>query len=403
MNSRQGTVLVGTCVLVSCLAVGAARGADAPEEEAADPKPGPVGSAIQRWAPSRKILLSLEGGLGLLDTGREGLFPNSEFRVDEAKLFLDAEVWKDWTDVYFFSEINVTTREEPDETLKVGELYVDFEGLGRPLGRARLLNVRLGRFDVPFGEEYLERDAVDDPLISHSLSDIWGVDEGVEVYGAAGDLGYVLAVQNGGHPSLRDFDRDKAVVGRLGYDPWKPLHLSVSAMRTGDLDVAGDQFSELWIGNGFFRSLGSETTTTFHAEVFEGDARARWSKTALAAAGGHARYADDDPLGENRRDLYYYYAEAAQQLWRKLYLAGRFSQILAGDGFPIVGHGDFGKFFFGPLTEDLWRLSLGAGYRFSPDLLFKIEYAFERGRLAGGGRRDREDLVAAEVALRIRP
>jgi len=31
-------------------------------------------------------------------------------------------------------------------------------------------------------------------------------------------------------------------------------------------------------------------------------------------------------------------------------------------------------------TKDLWRLSLGVGYRFSPQLILKTEYSFERGR-----------------------
>ena len=68
-----------------------------------------------------------------------------------------------------------------------------------------MLNVRAGRIDVPFGEEYLMRDAIDNPLISHSLPDIWGVDEGIELYGAAGKFSYVVAVQNGGIPATRDF------------------------------------------------------------------------------------------------------------------------------------------------------------------------------------------------------
>ena len=67
----------------------------------------------------------------------------------------------------------------------------------------------------------------------------------------------MVAVQNGGAPVARDFNGDKAVVGRLGYDPTRWLHLSVSAMRTGDLDVNDDFLSELWFGGGWFRSIGT--------------------------------------------------------------------------------------------------------------------------------------------------
>ena len=47
-------------------------------------------------------------------------------------------------------------------------------------------------------------------------------------------------------------------------------------MRTGNLDVDKDQFSELWFGNGFIRSLGSPaTTTTFRGDLLQGDLRWR--------------------------------------------------------------------------------------------------------------------------------
>ena len=106
--------------------------------------------------------------------------------MDEAKLFVDAQVWGD---VYAFAEINLASREEPDVDLHLGELYLDAEDISKLWGKPGQFNVRVGRMDIPFGEEYLHRDVIDDPLISRSLSDIWGVDEGVEIYGALGKFG----------------------------------------------------------------------------------------------------------------------------------------------------------------------------------------------------------------------
>ena len=40
--------------------------------------------------------------------------------------------------------------------------------------------------NLPFGEEYQVRNAIDNPLVTHSLSDVWGIDEGVQVYGTLG-------------------------------------------------------------------------------------------------------------------------------------------------------------------------------------------------------------------------
>jgi len=79
----------------------------------------------------------------------------------------------------------------------------------------------------------------------------------------------------------------------------------------------------------------------------------------------------------------------------------RFSQILAHNGFNIVGNGDMNEYLYGGLTTQIWRLSLGLGYRFSPNLVFKGEYTFERGKEASGDVRNHEDLFAVEAAFKF--
>src|SRR4051812_3276398 len=68
-----------------------------------------------------KLHVSAEGGLALFHSESAGPYPNAEFRVDEARLFIEAPVWKD---VYVFSELNIITREDPDFHVQLGELYV---------------------------------------------------------------------------------------------------------------------------------------------------------------------------------------------------------------------------------------------------------------------------------------
>jgi hypothetical protein len=345
-----------------------------------------------------KVQITGEGAVGFFKTGSQGVFPNDEFRVDEARLFFDAPVWGN---AYFFAEVNLATREASDVDLHLGELYLDVEDVSQLWGCDRQLNLRAGRMDIPFGEEYLYRDAIDNPLISHSLSDIWGIDEGVELYGSFGQVSYVVAGQNGGHPPAHDFDSDKSVAGRISYDPLHWLHLSVSGMRTGDLDVQGDRLSEVWFGNGWIRSLGSPATTKFHANIFEGDVAVHWTGGHVRAWGGVLRYDDNDPAADNSRNVYYYAVEGVQDIYRKLYGAARFSQILAKDGgFTIVGDGTMSEYLFsGTLTEDLWRLSLGLGYRWNRNLVLKTEYSFEDGKTTAGESRDHENLFAVQAAF----
>lgn len=354
-----------------------------------------TGVSLSSGSASR-VILSGEGGTGFFNTGREGQYPQGQFRLDETRLFLDASIWGD---VYFFGQLDLATPEEPDVQARLGEAYLDFENVSRLWGQDRTLNVRAGRMFIPFGEEYMSRYAIDNPLISRSLADIWGVNAGLELYGQAGRFSYVVAVQNGGVSDTKDFDNDKSVAGRVGYDPAPWLHVSLSGARTGNLTVQGDQWSALWFGNGFFRSLGSPQTATFHVELCEGDVTIRLPQSQIRAFGGYARYEDNDPTADNGRNIFYYAVEGVRDLTGKFYVGFRLSQIFAHDGFPVVGYGNFPDYFFDTLTKELWRLSLGAGCRLNRDLVLKAEYSFERGKELDGENRDHEDFFGLEAAF----
>ena len=371
--------------------------ADLREQASAEPvtlsKPEATGRAST-------LRLSGEAGLAFFRTGAAGAFPASEFRVDEAKLFLEAAVWKN---VYLFSELDLITRESSDEATHLGEFFADVENLGSPALPGGVLNLRVGRFNIPFGEEYMSRSVTTNPLISHSVSDIWGYDEGVELFGSVGKISYVAAVQNGGHSLLHDFNSDKAVIGRIGYNPTSWLHVSASAMRTGDLNAKNDAVSEVWFGGAFFRALGGAATTQlFHADLYQADARVRWHTGHLAGAVGRANFNDDDTSRSNSRQMNYHFIEGLQEIGERFYGVVRYSEIDAPRGYPLVGWGKFGTYFYsGLMTERLERVSLGFGYRIGPPIVVKMEYSFERGRLTTGARRDKEDFWGTELGLKF--
>ena len=356
-------------------------------------------SALDNAAPAKsgfnlgKVNLSGEGGVAFFNTGSEGFAPQSDFRVDEARLFVEAPIWQE---VYFYGDVDLTTRENNNLNTQLGELYLDFQDVSQLWGRDNQFNIRAGRMNIPFGEEYLSRNAIDNPLISHSLSDMWGFDPGVEIYGALNKFSYVLAVQNGsGANGVQDFSGDKSVAGRIGFDPNRHWYFSVSGMRTGDVSAQKDFTSAEWFGTGFFQSLGSPATTKFHANIVEGDATARWNGGHVSAFGGYARYG-----GEQRRDIFYYSVEGVQDLPKKFYAAARFSEIYSAKGVPIVGYGNSAE-YFSDLTQELWRLSLGIGYRFSDRLVIKTEYSFEHGREIDGESRNHEDFFGTEADFKF--
>ena len=341
-----------------------------------------------------------EAGIAFFDTGASGPFPKAEFRADDPVIAVEAPVWKD---TYFFGEMKLLTRESSNENFQLGELYVEFENVSKLWGQPDQLNVRAGRINTPFGEEYQVRGPVENPLISHSLTDIWGTDEGVEIYGTLGPARYVVAVQNGGTSRLHDYNADKAVVARVSWDPVPWLHLSGSAMRTGELSPSGDVLSDLWFANGFFRSIGAPSATTaFWADLAEGDARVRWKTGHVGVAYGAARYDDNDRLSDNARRLRYGYIDMVQDIADKLYGAARYSEIRAPRGYPLAGGGNAGEYFFRPsLTQELRRLSVGLGYRFGPPLVLKLEYSWNTGHLLGGEEREDENFFGSEIGLKF--
>lgn len=342
-----------------------------------------------------RVRIGGEAGAAFFDTGSHGAFPHDEFLIDEAKLFIDAKVLEN---VFFFTEVNLRQREAADDDVALGEIYVEVEDLQTAWNGASPLSLRAGRVDIPFGEEYLTRDAVDNPFINHTLADIWGVDEGVELFGRLGLFDYALAVQNGSYLKSRDGHADKSVCARAGVAPARGLRLSASAMRTGDLDVEQDMLSEVWFGNAYVSSYGSEEgTTTFHANLAQLDASYRWNGGHAAVAAGGIAYDDDDTAADNQRDATYWSAEAVQDVVGRFYAGARYSRIHSGEGFNVPGNADVTKTWHF-LTDDLWRLSTAVGYRWSERLVWKAEYTWERGDRSDGGSVEGVDMIATEIA-----
>jgi len=83
---------------------------------------------------------------------------------------------------------------------------------------------------------------------------------------------------------------------------------------------------------------------------------------------------------------------------RQLHFGGRFSLARSPRGFIMPGDGLSSPI---RLSEYLRRLSLGAGYQLTSQLLLKAEYSFNRGRWYGGAPRNQEDQVAAEAAFKF--
>src|SRR5206468_9098765 len=129
---------------------------------------------------------------------------SSAFFVDDVKVSLAARLAKK---IDFFTDVNLNTLNypHPPETslyypyrrsVDLNEIYLDFRDVLEPIGYGNWVNIRAGRFYIPFGEEYAVRYPFDNPLIWRSAIDLWGLSPGLEVYGGSGKWSYILAIQN---------------------------------------------------------------------------------------------------------------------------------------------------------------------------------------------------------------
>jgi hypothetical protein len=206
---------------------------------------------------------------------------------------------------------------------------------------------------------------------------------------------------------IQDFDADKAIVGRFKYKFNPGIHFSLSAMRTGDINIQEDKFSGIWFSNSELISLGTEeTTSTFHAELIQLDGHWGWQSGHVHAGGGYLNYDDNDSGADNSRDVYYFQIEGVQNLntGQNIWYAGaRYSRIVADEGFPLVANGNMDRYAIDHslFTKELWRFGVALGYRISRNFLIKTEYDFERGKFVDDTKRDGEDFFGVEAAFKF--
>jgi len=330
------------------------------------------GAAAHTWYDS--IRISGYGALGFYDSGNAGGVPHGSFLVKEASLFVEAQPWEH---VGLFTELWLTRyRFDSGSGPEVGELYAKFSDLFGTADGARI-GVKVGRIDVPFGEDYLRMDASEDPLISLSAADPWAIDEGLEVYGRLDSLSWILAVTNGNIASGPDDHDSKLWCGKLSCDVSPNVYLSASALTSGATGV-----STIWFGQGLVTPVGAFAGSTagtspssaVSCTMWEGDAHLKLEDASLGLQVGGAFIDDADSTFD--RSLLWVQVGPSLQLSTTLSLNLRYSSIGTDD--PAEGYLLQGDIFgsgseFGYDTHRMQRMAAGVRYSPNPYLQFKVE------------------------------
>jgi hypothetical protein len=225
------------------------------------------------WTDRLRISGSANSGLYFGDD--ESPFADTNFQVWDARLFIDVDLGSEVSmaetaiarSLGLTFEWNLVRLGEVNND--VGELYVDFQGLfDQPW-----LNVQVGRFYIPFGENYLRfgKGYRDNPFITNTVGGPWWWDEGLRFYGsfADGRLGWVASVSDGETPFGEDADRDPQATLKVyaHLTPW--LYVSGSVLRSGG--IGSEEYPAQgapWLGETWAHAFGDWTgIPNFHDGV----------------------------------------------------------------------------------------------------------------------------------------
>ncbi len=284
--------------------------------------------------------------------------PGDDVRADELRLSLESRLRPGAT---LRAEIEGARPEDDDPRLRLGELALALH----PAGGDDRSALRLGRLAIPFGEESRSRRALDNPLVSRSLADPHGYDQGAGYVLRGGLADLEAAVQDGGPGGA------PALAARAGLAPFWWLRISLSGYRSGWIEEG--RSSPLRFEGERIRAAGGED---YRLDLVQADGRIQWESGQLGAALGRLRMG-----GEPGADaIRYGSVEASHTIFWGLYAAARYSRIEEG-------------------ADARDRLSLGAGVRWHSDLVFKVEYTREELPADEGGRS--ESLASVQVAARF--
>ncbi len=347
------------------------------------------------------------------------LSPDSRLAVENARLFFDFNINNDSS---FFFEWDIV-RETAFKN-NVGQMYLRLDRLFEN----ESLNLKVGRFPIPFGEEYLRfhEQRWENPLISYSAPAPYNWDEGIELFGSLADykLDYIFAITDGDNGFNSNSNESLQIVGKISYKPTNQLYTSLSGLSSGTLGAKGvPGISAFEFGGSHLYQFGSTTNVVnFQNGVpVPDDPSEKISVTAWELDViyrpidlGHIWLAYGQSTIESKsssfydRDLQYWIAEGVLELGalskqlNKYYLAARYSAIGTFDsnkGYALEAMNN-GK-ELGYNTESVNLFSLGLGARFREYINLKIEYSWYDFNVINGVTQDIKDKAGKKNQLGI--
>jgi hypothetical protein len=333
------------------------------------------------------------------DTGRGGTRPDGAIVIQAASLFVDVTV-KDIGSV--FAELRLDYFHEAGQNnVGLGEVYAKFDHV---LGADSALGVKVGRFDLPFGEYYLLEDPDQNRMIGFPAVLPYRWDEGLAIFADSGVHGFVAALTDGTYSRDSQSGIGPGVTLRVHTRPCAGLYLSASGYYvdkadSGALCLGGSVITPVG-GGAAGTSPSSEVRSTF------GSLDATWQANdtlRLQAAIGGGRV--DDRVNEFDRTLLWWMLEPSVQLGPSSHASLRWSgggTFSRSDGYQLEGRPwANGAASYGFDLAQLQRVAACVHYTFGAGLVGKVEVGFDHlvATATSGLRNDTRLFTAAELVL----
>lgn len=219
----------------------------------------PTAASERNWTD--RVQISGNADVGFFGGQSSSVTAEDGFRLWDSRLFVDAELAEDVALGSAIAIRNIGSSFEWNLVRNgrlandVGNAYLDLEGLGE----STWANLRVGRFQIPFGEAYklYSKGYASRTFVHQPVGGPWYWDEGLLVHGAnsTSSWGYVASLTNG-DSDFNDVGGDLQVSLKLWTQPNRWIYVSASGLWTDDL---GPVDGSLWLGEAWSRPFGSGT------------------------------------------------------------------------------------------------------------------------------------------------
>lgn len=371
----------------------------APEPRAAVTPAATIGQRIDELG--EHLRLYGFAALRAFDTEARGSAPDGAIGIQAATLFVDADV----PDIgNAFLELRLDYFQEAGQNQSgIGEAYFTIaDAFG--LGAERAIDLRFGRFDLPFGEYYLLEDPNRNRMIGFPAVMPYRWDEGVMAIVSRDDWGLVAALTEGSFSRNSESGIGPAVTVRGHLRPKEGLYVSASGLYIHEVEESALCFGGSTIQPVSNSATGSSPSTELSSLL--GSLDLRWQASEgfhLQASFGGGRI--DDPVAAFDRSLLWWMLEPTVTIGQGLDLSLRWSgggTFSDTRGFALESrpYGD-GLTSYGYDLSSIQRFALCLRDRLHPKLDVKAEIGWDdySATAVSGLPDDTRMFVAGEIVL----